>query len=238
MLWRVFVRACLLAVLFFSIDKVAEQRADDTADDVCHVRNVVLNEDAADDLLADVDHGDQNKRQRDVTLLKLGKGGEQDKCKYDATCAAQRNVGKEQRVDQAGYKRCCENRINQCCAAILFLQHRPEQKQERRVAEEVLPAGVAENVCKQTQISKQTGKRGAVRGKQQLCERACADNAQNRCTQTGQYKCQNDRRIVFDFELVLHYLITQYNFIRKQANRQQPARVGDDLAAEIGDGRS
>ena len=60
---------------FFQVECIAENRADDAADDMRHIGDVVLHENAVEDLMTDIDHGYQNERERNITFFEFRERG-------------------------------------------------------------------------------------------------------------------------------------------------------------------
>lgn len=92
-----------------------------------HVGDVVLYRDTIDDLLADEQHRDEDKGQRDLAFSERGEGREQDEGEHHTAGAAQRHTGEENIVDKPGDQRRDEDDAHKLFGAVFFFQQGTEQ---------------------------------------------------------------------------------------------------------------
>ena len=111
-----------------------------------------FNCDGVVDLLADVEDEDEDRRDRDLVAAEARERREDDQHEDDARSAEERRSGEEEELDQARRERRQSDRKDRDAAAVLLLDHRATKKNVGNVSEEMIPAGMTEDVGDQPDV--------------------------------------------------------------------------------------
>ena len=116
-----------------SVPDQAHDRTADAANDVGQVRNVACGEQAAEDFLRQVEHGDGNQCQGDFARAAAGGGCEEDQHVDDGRGTQKHRAAAEEDMEQTGDKRSnCEHK-QKTPASVAFFNNRAECEDERHV---------------------------------------------------------------------------------------------------------
>ena len=146
----------------FPAEQEAHGGADSAADDVGHLGDVVLDEQALVDLLAEIHNRDQDESHGDRMVFPDGDGGDQDKGEDDAAGTQQADVREENHVNDARDSRRNRDDDHGVRRAVFLLNHGTEDQDIHHVAEQVIPAGVAQHMGDAADIGQRVGQGCAV----------------------------------------------------------------------------
>lgn len=112
----------------FFINVISKYCADKTTDDVGGVGDVVVDGDAAVDLLADEDDNHQYEGERYLALPEARKGCQYDQCEDNSAGAAKGNMYEEYVVDHPCHNCGDADNFQHRTVAVFFFKHRTEQQ--------------------------------------------------------------------------------------------------------------
>ena len=123
------------------------------------LRDVIGDRQALIDLLADIDDGHDDQRQRDgIVVSGSGDGRQQDQRKIHTAGSQQGGPSGQEDVHQPGHQRHDRNDRQEALTAVLFFQQRSDQQEQDHIIGIVFQVGVAQHMPEEADIEQRIRK--------------------------------------------------------------------------------